>query len=1013
MLYSYILFLLLLLYIQENPQIIDNPRFLNNKPYPFVLSSNNDYYYVVTSGEILTIEKESGNIIVRKNEITYTENFKNIADGSYNNYIYDSNIYVKIVYEPYIYYHMNIIRDQMTNVGSIAKDNDFIIYGYNSNQHLSFKNGTNTCFSSENINLIDSKLSCKFIKNEEYLCAIINNNNNKLNLVFLIYHIDIGNTDVDNLDSLNSIDIFGSYLSLGLYDTDINNIKILCKHHINKTVEFQFFNISMKDVCHRDITFLGESLIYYSDYFEEKNCYSSVFNSEYLFCCATQDNIICFRINTITYNLNKIFIISKSGLNLHLNIKSNNNFFVLFFMNNNGPETYEYYIYNPICENKNYTLINSLNENRPEEDFEKLSNLIIVKTNKYYLKFGNIPNNFGYFTLNKEIINNKILIENNSYILDFIVENRELIYDSKIIINYIVSVEEDEAYTKECTIQLNLDINNFNKSETETNLNLNTEIEITCDISCLSCNNKLGENNTNCFECNIEKGYYPLYDNYSFCYSNETIKKGYYLNKENNPFTWEKCYEKCESCNSGGNDTNMNCLSCKTNSDNNFILLNGNCIKKCLINEFITPNGECLTFCPNGTYKYSYNNSCLESCPYNYEINEYNECILKVLDLTLSANEFKDQIMNDITSYVNSSKVFNGSNFLAVVLTSDNMDPEEQLKNGISAVDLGECTQIIKNYYNISNDEGLIILNMEYKNDDKEGNETINNNNEDKSFNLGKNTELEIFDMLGRKLDLSVCKEDIKIMKYIGDVEELDIQSAKDLSEQGIDVFNANDKFFNDICHPYENSDGKDIILSDRRSDIYQNATFCQDGCIYQGMNYDLMVANCICDSSSLILDNKNKTNNDENEKSQKVDFESITESFISNLLSFNYKVLKCWNLVFNLKILVKNIGFYCLFGMFILQIILFLIYLNKRLKPIKNFMLIFNNENQTNNDNITKKYIKSNPPPKNNNSIINPKDGNKKQHKKKKLKNNNDIINDSNSKKKIVEDYSFNLKIY
>ena len=52
-------------------------------------------------------------------------------------------------------------------------------------------------------------------------------------------------------------------------------------------------------------------------------------------------------------------------------------------MNNNGPETYEYYIYNPICENKNYTLINSLNENRPEEDFEKLSNLIIVKTNKY------------------------------------------------------------------------------------------------------------------------------------------------------------------------------------------------------------------------------------------------------------------------------------------------------------------------------------------------------------------------------------------------------------------------------------------------------------------------------------------------------------------------------------------------------------------------------------------------------------------------------------------------------
>ena len=65
-------------------------------------------------------------------------------------------------------------------------------------------------------------------------------------------------------------------------------------------------------------------------------------------------------------------------------------------------------------------------------------------------------------------------------------------------------------------------------------------------------------------------------------------------------------------------------------------------------------------------------------------------------------------------------------------------------------------------------------------------------------------------------------------MKYIGDVEELDIESAKGLSEKGIDIFNANDDFFNDICHNYESSDNKDIILTDRRKDIYQNATFCQ-----------------------------------------------------------------------------------------------------------------------------------------------------------------------------------------
>ena len=55
-----------------------------------------------------------------------------------------------------------------------------------------------------------------------------------------------------------------------------------------------------------------------------------------------------------------------------------------------------------------------------------------------------------------------------------------------------------------------------------------------------------------------------------------------------------------------------------------------------------------------------------------------------------------------------------------------------------------------------------------------------------------------------------------------------------DLSNKGIDVFNPEDDFFNDICHQYDNSEGKDIILNDRRTEIYKNATFCETGCIYR-----------------------------------------------------------------------------------------------------------------------------------------------------------------------------------
>ena len=42
-----------------NSQIKENPIFLNDKGYPFVLKSNDDYYYVVTKGQYITIKFSS------------------------------------------------------------------------------------------------------------------------------------------------------------------------------------------------------------------------------------------------------------------------------------------------------------------------------------------------------------------------------------------------------------------------------------------------------------------------------------------------------------------------------------------------------------------------------------------------------------------------------------------------------------------------------------------------------------------------------------------------------------------------------------------------------------------------------------------------------------------------------------------------------------------------------------------------------------------------------------------
>jgi hypothetical protein len=68
-----------------------------------------------------------------------------------------------------------------------------------------------------------------------------------------------------------------------------------------------------------------------------------------------------------------------------------------------------------------------------------------------------------------------------------------------------------------------------------------------------------------------------------------------------------------------------------------------------------------------------------------------------------------------------------------------------------------------------------------------------------------------------------------------------------------------------------------------------------------------------------------------------------LSKSFISNLLDFNIEVIHCYNLVFDLFILKKNIGFYCMLRFLIFQIIFLTIFFFKKLKPIKEFMLKYN----------------------------------------------------------------------
>ena len=381
----------------------------------------------------------------------------------------------------------------------------------------------------------------------------------------------------------------------------------------------------------------------------------------------------------------------------------------------------------------------------------------------------------------------------------------------------------------------------------------NTGVIKNCNVACDTCLGESDEHNTNCIIC--AEGYFKTEDSTTNCILESLIPDNYYKNEEDNIY-----YKKIPSTQ---------------------IIL-----ESCQDNLYLTPTGTCVSTCPLGTYKYSLNYTCLESCPNNYKINEeHNECILIINEETSSSSISKSQSSNDINNGGNNnfdndikiiisdfiSKNLNSSMIsenekIKVVLTVSSTSLKEQLKTSSSAIDLGDCTNTLKNYYNIQDEQDLIILNKESNNNNE--NSTLNNNN-----------EIEVYDFSGRKLNLSICQEEITLIKYIGGMEELNIETAMDYAELGIDIYNASFEFFNDLCYQYDNEDRADITMEDRRNEVYQNVSFCQNGCSYGGIDYELMTVKCICNANSLQSEKQNTT--DENDQSKLSHFESLVKTFI------------------------------------------------------------------------------------------------------------------------------------
>lgn len=189
-----------------------------------------------------------------------------------------------------------------------------------------------------------------------------------------------------------------------------------------------------------------------------------------------------------------------------------------------------------------------------------------------------------------------------------------------------------------------------------------------------------------------------------------------------------------------------------------------------------------------------------------------------------------------------------------------------------------------------------------------------------------------------QKVSLDICKNiPIKIYSPVTlDASKLELISS--CQEQGYNIFDINDIFYNDICATYTALNGADMTLSNRKTSIYDSMKeiyFCQTGCEFENFDPKTSKANCNCNAQLT------KTFYD----IKKISFEKpgLIDSFYNTLYNSNFRVLKCFKLLFSLKGIKSNLGFYImttLSGFFIVLIIIHILKgTTKIVKVLKNIL--------------------------------------------------------------------------
>ena len=290
-------------------------------------------------------------------------------------------------------------------------------------------------------------------------------------------------------------------------------------------------------------------------------------------------------------------------------------------------------------------------------------------------------------------------------------------------------------------------------------------------------------------------------------------------------------------------------------------------------------------------YQFSSNDNKLLTDYLSIDIDISIEDLLngKFEDINLSNKQIK-KVYEEIKKYLYNN--YNGNNTIIktgnVKIQISSIDEYKNIQE-LSNIDLGVCGEILKKKYCKSQNDSLIMLKIDIKPE-----------NESSTY-----VQYEIYEQNNKVvLGLEECSGSYITINVPIELDS-DIESLyKWISESGYNLFNANDSFYNDICVSFTTQNETDILLYDRRMDYYKSTldiSLCQKGCNF--LSYDIETkkaeCNCLVNTKELKLD------------LSEIKFEKnkMIESFYETLDYSNFRVLKCYKLIFKLNLFIKNIG--------------------------------------------------------------------------------------------------------